>query len=414
MHDFIRSRADRLPQVDNIALVGADGIRVNYSIGWPAPPGDMSDREYFHHFATENDRGVFISEPVVNRATYVWSVYMARRVNGPQGQFLGLILASVPLRVFSDLYQSMTLPAGESLALLRRDGTLLARHPDPIDRAGTRMPAGSEWYSRVAEGGGHYDSPGYFDGIDRLVVARPLQDYPLVMDTTISRDTALAHWRQEAILIAGGTVCAAGSLLLLLSALARQFRRLEAQRSALQVSEARLAATSSELETTLASMYQGLVMVDASGVVAVCNRRAIQLFDLPADLMATRPTLDAVAPLRFLAEGFVPLDTSAEAEADAAIEPDCGLFQAYERTLPEGQIVEVRSGPLAGGGGWMATIDDITARRHAEQQVVFAKAESRAKSGFLAMMSHEIRTPMNGVLGLAGSSVRHRTDGAAG
>ena len=32
-----------------------------------------------------------------------------------------------------------------------------------------------------------------------------------------------------------------------------------------------------------------------------------------------------------------------------------------------------------------------------------AEAESRAKSGFLAMMSHEIRTPMNGVLGLAGT-----------
>jgi signal transduction histidine kinase/CheY-like chemotaxis protein/HPt (histidine-containing phosphotransfer) domain-containing protein len=32
-----------------------------------------------------------------------------------------------------------------------------------------------------------------------------------------------------------------------------------------------------------------------------------------------------------------------------------------------------------------------------------AEAESRAKSGFLAMMSHEIRTPMNGVLGLTGT-----------
>ena len=49
----------------------------------------------------------------------------------------------------------------------------------------------------------------------------------------------------------------------------------------------------------------------------------------------------------------------------------------------------------------MATFDDITARRLAEQQVVFIEGESRAKSGFLAMMSHEIRTPMNGVLGLA-------------
>ena len=59
MHEFLRSRSARLPQVDNIALVGADGIRVNYSVGWPAPPGDMSDREYTRHFQLQDDRGLF-------------------------------------------------------------------------------------------------------------------------------------------------------------------------------------------------------------------------------------------------------------------------------------------------------------------------------------------------------------------
>ena len=38
---------------------------------------------------------------------------------------------------------------------------------------------------------------------------------------------------------------------------------------------------------------------------------------------------------------------------------------------------------------------------NANQQLVEERAESRAKSEFLATMSHEIRTPMNGVLGMA-------------
>jgi two-component system, sensor histidine kinase len=49
---------------------------------------------------------------------------------------------------------------------------------------------------------------------------------------------------------------------------------------------------------------------------------------------------------------------------------------------------------------------DVTERWRAEQ----AEADSRAKSGFLAMMSHEIRTPMNGVLGLASTLLETRLD----
>ncbi len=383
MHEFLRSRSARLPQVNNIALVGADGIRVNYSVGWPAPADDMSDREYTRHFQQQDDRGLFLSEPVVSRATGVPTLFLVRRVNGPHDEFLGMILGSVPLRFLSDFYRSISLPRGELFMLVRRDGMVLMRDPDVHALIGTKLPIASPWYAVVARGGGEFETMVSFDQT-RLVSVKPLREYPLVMNVGLPKAMALAPWRREAILVALGTIGAACSTLLLLRALHQQFDVLTRQQNALsarngeltrvsvalETSEARLVATSRELETTLASMDQGLVMIDAGGVVAVCNRRAIELLGLPAGLMALRPSVETVSMLGFLAELLGTNSAAGEDAARAAI-GDGKVPLVHERRLTDGRILEVRCTKLSDVGGWVVTIDDVTTRRHAEQQVVF-------------------------------------------
>jgi len=387
VHQFIRSRADRLPQADNIALIGADGMRVNNSTDWPVIAADLSDRDYFRHFKAQDDPGLFIAEPVVSRATNVWTIFIGRRVNGRDGAFLGIVLASMPLQVFTGLYTSIDPSQHDSLMLLRRDGTVLVRHPDTAQHIGQKMPAASPWYAVVAQSGGHYTSPGYFDESERLVAVRPLRDYQLVVDVATPFDMALMHWRHMATLIALGTAGAAGALLLLLFLLRRQLQRLEQSRvvlrlrnveltrtaGALQESETRLDAKSNELATTLAAMDQGLMMVDAQGVVAVCNARAIDLLDLPPEVMAERPPLSELAAPQAGDGIFALMDEALRMPAladDPAPAPAPSLRQSGEHHLLNGRILEVRCVPLA-AGGVVATFDDVTTRRHAEQQVAF-------------------------------------------
>ncbi|MGU7816550.1 ATP-binding protein [Burkholderia sp. AW49-1] len=66
-------------------------------------------------------------------------------------------------------------------------------------------------------------------------------------------------------------------------------------------------------------------------------------------------------------------------------------------------LVNIARVKYRGANALLATVNDITARKLAEQSLVEARQAAdqanRAKSVFLATMSHEIRTPLNAVMG---------------
>ncbi len=121
-----------------------------------------------------------------------------------------------------------------------------------------------------------------------------------------------------------------------------------------------LVAKEAVLTTTLDAMDQGLIMVDAQGTVAVTNRRLAELLDLDPAFLATQPSraemrraLDAAGEYA----GVDPAFGQAIAMGDLAV-----LGERYERTRPNGTILEVHNAPTA-EGGVLRTITDITARR---------------------------------------------------
>src|SRR4029078_6120631 len=86
---------------------------------------------------------------------------------------------------------------------------------------------------------------------------------------------------------------------------------LHEQVDATRRSEGRLAAQSALLETTLEHMNQGLMMVDASGTVAVCNLRAVEILELPPEMLSAQPNLQDVVEFQISQGEFVGLPENA-------------------------------------------------------------------------------------------------------
>src|ERR1700759_2330104 len=99
---LLRDKIDGIPQIDAVSLIDRDGNLVNFSRFWPIPKLNVADRDYFKAMKAAPTGEAFITDPVENRGTGPWTIYLGRRLDGPNGEFAGLILGAMELRYFED------------------------------------------------------------------------------------------------------------------------------------------------------------------------------------------------------------------------------------------------------------------------------------------------------------------------
>jgi diguanylate cyclase (GGDEF)-like protein len=380
VHRDLTEKIARLPQVEAFSIIDSRGRLANSSRAGANIGLDLSDRDYFRHFSAHPDAALFISMPTRNRTTGEWTIFFARRIDSIGGDFLGVMIGGVPKRYFEDVFRAVDLPRSESFVLARRDGKVLVRHPDTNVSTGQSVPADSPWHGLVAQGGGDYVTPGYFDGISRMVAVRPLRDYPLVVSAGVTESAALATWRWQAIYMGGGSLVIFVYAAYLMRRARRQYGRLQESRESLREHNEELRQTSDalvssqlhlgsltrELETILETMDQGLMMVDDGNIVVHCNSQAKRLLDLPDDLIGARPTFGAILEYQWHTNLSGREDGSYEEFARKRLVVDRPHTQELKR--PDGRVIEVRSIPLA-AGGFVRTYTDITTRKVAEERV---------------------------------------------
>ena len=368
-HDALEKRLIDLPQAEAFTVVDATGHIVSGSREWPAPNYSLAYQDYFRHFAAAPDPDPYISAPGISHSTGAHTIFLARRLSAPDGTFLGVVAGPVLLSFFERFLAGAGLTDGTGITILTNGGTVLVRFPAQGITAGTKISPTVGWHAAVAAGGGHYRSPGAFATVGpSFVSVHPLRLYPIVVDVTRRESAALARWWRQAAAIAIGTLLTTISLTLLLRALSFQIaviessqKQIQAQATATQESERRLAEQTVLLRTTLDHMNQGLLMSDANGVVVVYNRRVLEILDLPAEMMAAHPRFDEVVEFQRASGEFAP-------QENAQLYASIGENVAYERRRPNGAVIEVRTAGLS-DGGMVRTYTDITARATVEDML---------------------------------------------
>jgi diguanylate cyclase (GGDEF)-like protein len=277
-HDNLVQEGRGLPQANAFTIIDATGQLVNFSRRWPIPATDLSDRDYFKYLSTHDFPGAFISRPLQNRGDGTWTVYVVRRVDGPHGAFLGLLLGAIDLNYYKGFYQSLAAGNGISIMLIHRDGGVLACFPDRCPVGQKLFPAGSPWYGIAATGStGLFDDQGLFEPGEHLVSVHALTDYPLVVNVCISRWLALADWRHEAWLALGGTLSGVLAVLLFMRALANQLQRLE--RSEARLAQRNRALIESEEKLQYLAHHDDLTKLTNRRMFRKLLERAIRISD---------------------------------------------------------------------------------------------------------------------------------------
>jgi len=159
---------------------------------------NRADEEFFKIHRDDPEVGLFISRPTLHQGAY--SIVLSRRVNGPQGQFLGVVAGSIRFNYFHELFGRLRLGEGDVIAVIARDGTLIMRTPFDLDIIGKNMANIPSVNRVLSEQRGWFSGAGLNDKIPRMYVWSD-GSRPLVVLVGRPWSEILSVWRRETIRI---------------------------------------------------------------------------------------------------------------------------------------------------------------------------------------------------------------------
>jgi diguanylate cyclase (GGDEF)-like protein len=347
-----------------VAIIDANGImRASNAGPQPAPTMDLSDREHFKAHLNSTSDQLFISKPVVGRVSGKWSVQFTRRFSNQDGSFGGVVVASLDPEHLTKFYDKIDFGSSVSISLIGDDGVIRSSGGSAGGYRLGQDISHSELFRRLQAGANAtFEDNSVDNGEAQLVTLRKVRGHPLWVSVS-SNKAEIYHDSASALKL--NAIIASVLMLIVLAAMELILR-----------TEAKARLKAEQLQLTLENMSQGIMLVTKDLQIPIINGRCGELLDLPPEFIANPPRFDQLVDYQTQHGKLRQSATSNGREffENPAKTGASGQLAVCERLMPNGSVIEVRSGHLP-DGSFVQTFTDITKRWEAEAHVARLAAE---------------------------------------
>lgn len=195
------SQADYL---GSILILDASGNVVKDAGRNPPRQDNFQDRSYFQVHRDRADIGLYISPPFIRRLTGHDSVIaLSRRLSNDDGSFAGVVVGTMRLAFFQDLFDRAHLRADDAISLFLNPGILVLRSPYKVDAVGRDLSQTANVQTFMRQTAGIFSGASAVDGVRRVYNFTHIHGLPMVLNVALSEKDIFAVWRVRAATIGG-------------------------------------------------------------------------------------------------------------------------------------------------------------------------------------------------------------------
>ncbi|REE22958.1 diguanylate cyclase (GGDEF)-like protein [Paraburkholderia sp. BL27I4N3] len=158
---------------------------------------DFSDRDYFIAHRNSANIGLYVSSVYRPRSRPgAQSIAMTRRMNRPDGSFAGVAIVAIDVEYFNQLLAKLDVGPNGVTAIVRTDGTLVARNPAMSNARLVNVGKSPTFPHMVNHDSGFYAAPSISDGVVRLYTFQRVPGTPLIAVVAPAETDVLASWKR--------------------------------------------------------------------------------------------------------------------------------------------------------------------------------------------------------------------------